>query len=77
MKRPLAKLELTATGALLLAGTWPVALPLLAGYTRLQVRSWYNALAGLTVIVLAVLVHTCPAHRRPPSPGAALAALGI
>lgn len=75
MKRPLAKLELTATGALLLAGAWLAASPFLAGYTRLQVASWHNALAGLAVIVLAVLQHARPARR--PLTGAVLAGIGI
>jgi hypothetical protein len=75
MKRPLAKLELTATGALLLAGAWLAASPFLAGYTRLQVASWHNALAGLAVIVLGVLQHARPARR--PLTGAVLAGIGI
>jgi hypothetical protein len=74
MKRPPAKLELTATGALLLAGAWLAASPLLVGYTRLQIASWHNALAGLAVIALAVLQHTRPARRL--LTGAGLAGLG-
>jgi hypothetical protein len=75
MKRPLAKLELTATGALLLAGAWLAVSPLLVGYTRLEVASWHNALAGLAVIVLAVLLHTRPARRTLPAAG--LVGLGV
>lgn len=75
MKRPPAKLELTATGALLLAGAWLAVSPLLVGYTRLEVASWHNALAGLAVIVLAVLLHTRPARRT--LPAAALVGLGV
>jgi SPW repeat len=75
MKRRLAKLELTATGALLVTGAWLAASPLLVGYTRLQVASWLNALAGLAVVVLAVLQHTRPARR--PLTGAVLVGLGI
>jgi hypothetical protein len=36
MKHPLAKLDSIATGAMLLAGAWLAASPLLVGYTRLQ-----------------------------------------
>ena len=75
MKGPLAKLELTATGALLLAGAWLAASPLLVGYTGLQVASWHNALAGLAVIALAVPQHIRPAHR--PLTGAVLVGIGI
>lgn len=57
MKRPLANLELTATGALLLAGAWLVASPLLVGYMWLEVASWHKALVGLGVVLAATVVH--------------------
>ena len=60
---------------MLLAGAWLAASPLLVGYTRLQVASWHNALAGLAVIVLGVLQHTRPARR--PLAGVVLVALAI
>ncbi len=59
------KAQLAVTGMLVTAGAWLAASPLVAGYTRLQLVSWHNALAGLAIVVLTVLGHSGRPRRAP------------
>ncbi len=52
------KAQLSVTGVLVAAGAWLAVSPLVAGYARLHLLSSQNALAGLAIVVLAVLTHS-------------------
>jgi hypothetical protein len=63
--------HLAITGVLVLAGLWLAASPLVVGYTRLQLASWHNALAGLALVGLALRLRSAAARRVAPLVGLA------